>query len=212
MSHTIDYDALVRTLPAGRRPGLRRAEFPVLSRDDRDMTSTFPPTRCTASETHGQDHVLHGWDALDRRRARALRQQLSAIDFARTRRTCSEAAAQPSADPATGIAPLPVDARRRAPPTSARVGEEALRAARWRRWSSPAGRAAGSGSTSRRGCSRSARCPARRCSRSTPRRCWPCRAAYGKPIPFLVMTSPATDADTRDYFQENHFFGLRRTT
>jgi len=31
---------------------------------------------------------------------------------------------------------------------------------------------------------------------------------YGKPVPFLVMTSPATDADTRAYFRENCFFGL----
>ena len=27
---------------------------------------------------------------------------------------------------------------------------------------------------------------------------------------FLVMTSPATDADTRDYFRENRYFGLTR--
>ncbi len=31
---------------------------------------------------------------------------------------------------------------------------------------------------------------------------------YGKPIPFLVMTSPATDAATRDYFHEQRYFGL----
>ena len=31
---------------------------------------------------------------------------------------------------------------------------------------------------------------------------------YGKPGPFLVMTSPATDSDTRDYFREHRFFGL----
>jgi UDP-N-acetylglucosamine/UDP-N-acetylgalactosamine diphosphorylase len=31
---------------------------------------------------------------------------------------------------------------------------------------------------------------------------------YGKPVPFLVMTSPATDAETRRFFAEHHYFGL----
>jgi UDP-N-acetylglucosamine/UDP-N-acetylgalactosamine diphosphorylase len=31
---------------------------------------------------------------------------------------------------------------------------------------------------------------------------------YGKPLPFLVMTSPATDAQTREFFAEHRNFGL----
>lgn len=31
---------------------------------------------------------------------------------------------------------------------------------------------------------------------------------FGKPIPVYVMTSPATDQETRDYFQQNQFFGF----
>ena len=31
---------------------------------------------------------------------------------------------------------------------------------------------------------------------------------YQKTIPFLVMTSPATDAETREFFEEKQFFGL----
>ncbi len=33
---------------------------------------------------------------------------------------------------------------------------------------------------------------------------------YGKPIPFLVMTSPATQNDTETYFAEQNYFGLGR--
>ena len=33
---------------------------------------------------------------------------------------------------------------------------------------------------------------------------------YGVGVPFLVMTSPATDGETRAYFEENRFFGLPR--
>jgi len=33
---------------------------------------------------------------------------------------------------------------------------------------------------------------------------------YGKSVPFLVMTSPATHADTEGYFAQNDFFGLDR--
>ena len=31
---------------------------------------------------------------------------------------------------------------------------------------------------------------------------------YGRPMPLLIMTSPATDAETRAYFAEHRFFGL----
>ena len=31
---------------------------------------------------------------------------------------------------------------------------------------------------------------------------------YGRPVPFLVMTSPATHADTVGFFREHRFFGL----
>jgi UDP-N-acetylglucosamine/UDP-N-acetylgalactosamine diphosphorylase len=31
---------------------------------------------------------------------------------------------------------------------------------------------------------------------------------YGRPLPFLVMTSPATDAETREFFEKHRNFGL----
>ena len=34
------------------------------------------------------------------------------------------------------------------------------------------------------------------------------RRRYGAPLPFLVMTSPATDEVTRRYFEEHNYFGL----
>jgi UDP-N-acetylglucosamine/UDP-N-acetylgalactosamine diphosphorylase len=33
---------------------------------------------------------------------------------------------------------------------------------------------------------------------------------YGKAVPFLVMTSPATHKDTEEFFEQNRFFGLPR--
>ncbi len=33
---------------------------------------------------------------------------------------------------------------------------------------------------------------------------------YGNRVPFLIMTSPATDKKTRDFFEENNFFGLSK--
>src|SRR5262249_20711450 len=33
---------------------------------------------------------------------------------------------------------------------------------------------------------------------------------YGRPVPFLIMTSSATHADTTSYFEEQQFFGLQR--
>jgi UDP-N-acetylglucosamine/UDP-N-acetylgalactosamine diphosphorylase len=34
------------------------------------------------------------------------------------------------------------------------------------------------------------------------------RRRYGRPVPFLIMTSPATDAETRSFFAEHRNFGL----
>jgi UDP-N-acetylglucosamine/UDP-N-acetylgalactosamine diphosphorylase len=34
---------------------------------------------------------------------------------------------------------------------------------------------------------------------------------YGREIPLYIMTSPATDADTRDYFEREHLCGLSRS-
>jgi UDP-N-acetylglucosamine/UDP-N-acetylgalactosamine diphosphorylase len=34
------------------------------------------------------------------------------------------------------------------------------------------------------------------------------RRRYGKPVPFLIMTSPATDAETRAFFVQHKHFGL----
>jgi UDP-N-acetylglucosamine/UDP-N-acetylgalactosamine diphosphorylase len=31
---------------------------------------------------------------------------------------------------------------------------------------------------------------------------------YGKPVPFLIMTSPATDAETETFFEQHKYFGL----
>ncbi len=33
---------------------------------------------------------------------------------------------------------------------------------------------------------------------------------YGRPIPFLIMTSHATHADTVDYFEANRYFKLSK--
>ncbi len=41
-----------------------------------------------------------------------------------------------------------------------------------------------------------------------PKRCWRLRRRHGRAIPFLVMTSPATDAETRSFFAEHAYFGL----
>ncbi len=75
------------------------------------------------------------------------------------------------------------------------------------RFSSPAARGAGSASTSPKGCSRSARCPERRCSRSSASSSWRSAGPSGKPIPYFVMTSDATHADTVAFFEEQKFFG-----
>jgi len=52
-------------------------------------------------------------------------------------------------------------------------------------------------------------CPKSRCSRFIRKNRGPPRR-YSAPLPFLVMTSPATDEETRRFFGDQHHFGLPR--
>ncbi|MEO2089080.1 MAG: UDPGP type 1 family protein, partial [Gemmataceae bacterium] len=155
---------------------------------------------------HGQEHVLIGWDRLSIAARAHLVDQLAGVDLAEldhlyTRRDEPHTALPPR----DRIAPLPVE-----PPTDAAVsvGEEALRNGK------VAALVVAGGQGSRLGFDRpKGLFPIGPVSRSTlfrihAEKVLALSRRYGKPVPLLVMTSPATHADTVDYFEGEHYFGL----
>ncbi|MBA4066979.1 MAG: UDP-N-acetylhexosamine pyrophosphorylase [Isosphaera sp.] len=155
---------------------------------------------------HGQDHVLAGWQDLPRARRAAFVAQLSAVDLAEL--AALAARAHDAHPPPTDLAPIPVAPADPSPADLAR-GEEALR-----RGEVAALMVAG-GQGSRLGFDKpKGMYPVGPVSGATlfqlhAEKILALGRRYGKPVPFLVMTSPATDGDTRDYFREHRFFGLR---
>jgi UDP-N-acetylglucosamine/UDP-N-acetylgalactosamine diphosphorylase len=168
-----------------------------------------PPDLLARLRRHGQDHVLAGWDRLAADDRAAFADQLSRIDFAELealyKRRDEPHAVLPPRD---RLAPLPVEdgdrVRRRPRPPGSRPSATA----RWPPWWWPAARAAGSGSTSRRGMFPVGPVTDASLFQIHAEKVLALSRRAGKPVPFLVMTSPATHADTEAFFREHKFFGL----
>jgi UDP-N-acetylglucosamine/UDP-N-acetylgalactosamine diphosphorylase len=158
-------------------------------------------------KTHRQNHVLLGWDALTAPQRASFAAQLSAIDFRELEQLFAQAR-KPVEPPKSGhVAPLPV-APAVATPHERALGEEALRRGE------VAALIVAGGQGSRLGFEKpKGMYPVGPVSGATlfqvhAEKILAVSRRYGKPVPFLVMTSPATNAETRAYFRENLFFGL----
>ncbi len=167
-----------------------------------------PPELLHRLTQHHQAHLVRGWDALTAAQRSELVSQLSGIDF-----TELEALYQRKDEPHSvlppreKIAPIPV-ANAAASPVERAIGEEALR-----RGEAAALLVAG-GQGSRLGFEKpKGMFPIGPVSNATlfqihAEKVLALSRRFGKPIPLVVMTSPATHADTEAFFREHRFFGL----
>jgi UDP-N-acetylglucosamine/UDP-N-acetylgalactosamine diphosphorylase len=167
-----------------------------------------PPELLHRLTRHGQEHLLHGWDSLSHDQREGFVGQLAGIDFPELEelfaRRNEPAAVLPPRD---RIAALPVmdetpSAEER------RIGEESLR-----RGEVAALLVAG-GQGSRLGFEKpKGMYPVGPVSGATlfqihAEKVLALSRRYGRPVPLLVMTSPATHDDTEAFFRDNRFFGL----
>ena len=167
-----------------------------------------PPDLSHHLTTHGQEHLLHGWEALDPDRRKALADQLATLDLAELNTLHAKKDEPHSVLPSRErVAPIPVEPAV-APPEAVAAGEQALR-----RGEIAALLVAG-GQGSRLGFDKpKGMFPIGPVSNATlfqihAEKVLALSRRYGKPVPFLVMTSPATHADTEAFFREHRFFGL----
>ena len=176
------------------------------------MTDYVPADSAASPlRAHGQDHVLAGWDRLSPTERQYFVEQLSRIDLARTRASLAEQASHSAAADRPDIAPLPV-----APPEATaaetRLGEAALRRGEVAALVVAGGQGSRLGFEKPKGMFPVGPVSGASLFQIHAEKLLALGRRYGKPVPFLVMTSPATDADTRDYFEENRYFGLPRPT
>jgi UDP-N-acetylglucosamine/UDP-N-acetylgalactosamine diphosphorylase len=161
----------------------------------------------------GQGHVFRFWDALDADARRALADQAGRLDLAELGRV--HAATQALAAPGSRrlaparIEPLPEhggSAARRA--EAAERGQELLRAGRVAVMVVAGGQGTRLGYDGPKGLYPLGPATGRALFELQAQKIRGARRRSGAAIPWLVMTSDATDATTRAYFAEQRWFGL----
>lgn len=167
-----------------------------------------PPDLLHRLAAHGQGHALAGWDALSPDARAALVAQLAGLDLAELaalyRRKDEPHAALPPRD---RIAPIRVEPAE-APPAARAAGEDALRRGEVAALLVAGGQGTRLGSDRPKGMYPVGPVSGASLFRVHAEKVLALSRKYGKPVPLLVMTSPATHAETEAYFAEQRNFGL----
>ena len=164
-------------------------------------------------EKHGQSHVFRFWDRLDAAERRGLLEQAAAIDLPAALRAISTAR-EPLAPDVRKLEPAPVEllperggdavrwseARQR--------GEAALRAGRVAAMVVAGGQATRLGYAGPKGLFPIGPVTQRSLFELQAQKLRGLARRYGRRVPWYVMTSDATDAQTRAFFQRSDRFGL----
>ncbi|OAI46286.1 UDP-N-acetylhexosamine pyrophosphorylase [Planctomycetaceae bacterium SCGC AG-212-F19] len=157
---------------------------------------------------HGQEHVLAWWDDLPEGERAALQEQLRAVDLPLLRRLYGERHKRFALPPADKIKPVPV-IRRDADVTAARrLGTQALDRGEVAALVVAGGQGTRLGFDHPKGMFPVGPVSRKPLFQVHAEKVLALRRRHGKPIPFLVMTSDATDDETRQFFATHRCFGL----
>jgi UDP-N-acetylglucosamine/UDP-N-acetylgalactosamine diphosphorylase len=157
---------------------------------------------------HGQEHVLAFWDRLSDDERRGLLAQLQGLDLpllARLYERRDESFAVPAAD---RIEPVPVIPLGADEAEARRLGEGALRRGEVAVLLVAGGQGSRLGFEHPKGMFPVGPVSGKSLFQVHAEKVLALRRRHGKRVPLLVMTSPATDAETRDFFAQNSYFGL----
>ncbi len=157
---------------------------------------------------HGQEHVLAAWDRLSDAERRGLLDQLKGLDLGQLRRLYEQRDHAFAVPPPERIRPVPViplgddatEARRR--------GEEALRRGEVAVLLVAGGQGSRLGFEHPKGMFPVGPVTNKSLFQIHAEKVLALRRKHGRPLPLLVMTSPATDAETRAFFAGHGNFGL----
>jgi UDP-N-acetylglucosamine/UDP-N-acetylgalactosamine diphosphorylase len=160
-------------------------------------------------QPYGQEHVLAWWDRLDHNESQELTKQLSSIDLDRLAQLYSEREHTYRAPDSSRIKPLdivPANASDNAAMRS--LGEEALRRGEVAALVVAGGQGSRLGFEHPKGMYSIGPISRKSLFQIHAEKVLALGRRYGKQPPFLVMTSPATDVETRQFFAEHAYFGL----
>jgi UDP-N-acetylglucosamine/UDP-N-acetylgalactosamine diphosphorylase len=157
-------------------------------------------------QAHGQEHVLADWDRLSKDERRELIAQLRRLDLAHLRKLYANRDHSFAVPPPERIHPVPVIGADT--PEARRRGEDALRRGEVAVLLVAGGQGSRLGFDHPKGMFPVGPVSNKSLFQIHAEKVLALRRRYGKPLPLLVMTSPATDAETRTFFAEQDNFGL----
>lgn len=172
-------------------------------------SATIPAELRQKLQHHRQDHVFAAWERLDDAARRNLIEQLQAVDCARLSQLYAEREHTYRVPDSSAIKPLdivPADA----PDNEAMraVGEEALRRGETAILIVAGGQGSRLGFEHPKGMYPVGPISGKSLFQIHAEKVLALGRRYGNQPPFLVMTSPATDAETRQFFAAHDYFGL----
>lgn len=170
--------------------------------------SSVPPELHQQLRQHGQEHVLTGWNELGADERRELHEQLRRLDLEQLRRLYHQREETFTLPAAERIASLPAV---RLNPTDRHLrqrGEEALRRGEVAVLIVAGGQGSRLGFEQPKGMFPIGPVTNKPLFQVHAEKVLALRRRLGAAIPLLVMTSPATDAETGAFFRANRWFGL----
>jgi UDP-N-acetylglucosamine/UDP-N-acetylgalactosamine diphosphorylase len=156
----------------------------------------------------GQEHLLAGWDSLSHEARRGLLEQLAGLDLGQLRTLYARRDHAYTVPPAERIQPVPVIPLDADAAEARRAGEQALRQGQVAVLLVAGGQGSRLGFEHPKGMFPVGPVSNKTLFQIHAEKVLALRRRYGKPLPFLVMTSPATDAETRSFFAEHANFGM----
>jgi len=157
---------------------------------------------------HGQEHVLAGWPGLSDAARQALVEQLRSIDLEQLRQLYANRDQAFSLPPPEAITPVPVIRQGEGGPEVRRQGEAALRRGEVAVLVVAGGQGSRLGFEHPKGMFPVGPVTKKSLFQIHAEKVLALVRRYGKPVPFLIMTSPATHGETTAFFQEHQYFGL----
>jgi UDP-N-acetylglucosamine/UDP-N-acetylgalactosamine diphosphorylase len=155
-----------------------------------------------------QEHVLAWWDKLDFKERRELLDQLQAIDFSQLQELFGLRDKAYSLPAPEKISPAPVVRLGAEDREARRLGEEALRRGQVAILLVAGGQGSRLGFDHPKGMFPISPVKDKSLFQIHSEKVLALNRRFGKRIPFLIMTSPATHAETEAYFRQNRYFGL----
>jgi UDP-N-acetylglucosamine/UDP-N-acetylgalactosamine diphosphorylase len=157
---------------------------------------------------YGQYHVLQGWEQLQDPQRRELLEQLRSLDLERLRQLYTERDKTYQLPPLESIKPVPVIRIAPGEEDAPRLGQEALQRGRVAALVVAGGQGSRLGFEHPKGMFAIGPVSNKSLFQIHAEKVLALRRRYGAAIPFLIMTSPATHAESVEFFAQHNHFGL----